>query len=109
MSPLFASLQIFLWVGKFANETETKESWNSARDYLKTHPAGRDPDTTIIFVKQGNEPLTFTGWFNAWDPFKWSVGLPGGHSNPTMVKNIPQTFRMNEFQTHFGVLVMHLN
>ncbi|XP_043961338.1 villin-1 [Gambusia affinis] len=86
--------EIFLWVGKFANETETKESWNSAHEYLKTHPAGRDPDTPIISVKQGHEPLTFTGWFNAWDPFKWSElnagslnkGVDatdfGGHSAP---------------------------
>ncbi|XP_038149537.1 villin-1 isoform X2 [Cyprinodon tularosa] len=64
--------EIFLWVGQFANETETKEAWNSAHEYLKTHPAGRDPDTPIMFVKQGYEPLTFTGWFSAWDPFKWN-------------------------------------
>uniref|UniRef100_A0A3Q1HWR2 Villin-like n=1 Tax=Acanthochromis polyacanthus TaxID=80966 RepID=A0A3Q1HWR2_9TELE len=64
--------EIFLWVGKFANQTETKESWNSAQEYLRFHPAGRDPDTPIIFIKQGYEPLTFTGWFNAWDPHKWS-------------------------------------
>ncbi|XP_042365970.1 villin-1 isoform X2 [Plectropomus leopardus] len=64
--------EIFLWVGNSANQYETKEAWNSAQEYLKTHPAGRDPDTPIIFVKQGYEPPTFTGWFNAWDPHKWS-------------------------------------
>uniref|UniRef100_A0A672H2I5 Villin-like n=1 Tax=Salarias fasciatus TaxID=181472 RepID=A0A672H2I5_SALFA len=65
--------EIFLWVGNFANQKETKEAWNSAQEYLRMHPAGRDPDTPIIFIKQGHEPLTFTGWFNAWDPLKWSV------------------------------------
>ncbi|KAI3355290.1 hypothetical protein L3Q82_018145, partial [Scortum barcoo] len=67
--------EIFLWVGNQANEYETKEAWNSAQEYLRTHPAGRDPDTPIIFVKQGYEPPTFTGWFNAWDPHKWSGGI----------------------------------
>lgn len=64
--------EIFLWVGKSANQYETKEAWNCAQEYLRTHPAGRDPDTPIVFVKQGYEPPTFTGWFNAWDPHKWS-------------------------------------
>uniref|UniRef100_A0A669CKK8 Villin like n=1 Tax=Oreochromis niloticus TaxID=8128 RepID=A0A669CKK8_ORENI len=64
--------ELFLWIGNSSYEYETKEALNSARDYLRTHPAGRDPDTPIIFVKQGYEPPTFTGWFNAWDPHKWS-------------------------------------
>ncbi|MEQ2170531.1 hypothetical protein GOODEAATRI_001170 [Goodea atripinnis] len=92
--------KIFLWVGRFANETETKESWISAQEYLKTHPAGRDLDTTIIFVKQGYEPLTFTGWFTAWDPFKWSVGLIGDHSSPAPARNVPCTHYRHEFHTN---------
>ncbi|XP_040921286.1 villin-1 [Toxotes jaculatrix] len=76
--------EIFLWIGKSANQYETKEAWNSAQEYLRTHPAGRDPDTPIIFVKQGYEPPTFTGWFNAWDPHKWS----GGNSYEEMKKKL---------------------
>lgn len=64
--------EIFLWVGNLANKTETKEAWKSAQAYLSSHPAGRDLDTPIIFIKQGHEPLTFTGWFHAWDPQTWS-------------------------------------
>ncbi|XP_060949936.1 villin-1 [Limanda limanda] len=64
--------ELFLWVGKLANQYETKEAWTCAQEYLRTHPAGRDPDTPVVFVKQGHEPPTFTGWFNAWDPHKWS-------------------------------------
>ena len=46
----------------------------AALNYLKTDPTGsRDPQTPIITVKQGFEPPTFTGWFMAWDPAKWSV------------------------------------
>ncbi|XP_059390518.1 advillin-like isoform X1 [Carassius carassius] len=67
--------EIFLWIGNSANQYETQESYSSAVEYLKTHPAGRDPGTPISTVKQGHEPPTFTGWFNAWDAHKWSGGL----------------------------------
>lgn len=66
--------EIFLWVGKSANSYEKSESISSAKEYLKTHPAGRDVATPIILVKQGHEPLNFTGWFAAWDPYKWTDG-----------------------------------
>ncbi|KAJ8375007.1 hypothetical protein SKAU_G00055870 [Synaphobranchus kaupii] len=66
--------EIFLWIGRSANEYESKEACTSAVEYLKTHPAGRDPGTPLITVKQGYEPPTFTGWFNAWDAHKWSGG-----------------------------------
>ncbi|KAK2523963.1 Vill [Columba livia] len=66
--------EIFLWIGKASNTYEKNEAIASAKEYLKTHPAGRDLATPIILVKQGYEPLNFTGWFNAWDPYKWSDG-----------------------------------
>lgn len=69
----FPPFQIFLWIGNSSNQYETQEANLCAVEYLQTHPAGRDPGTPIIVVKQGNEPLTFTGWFDAWDPHKWSV------------------------------------
>uniref|UniRef100_A0A672P2Y1 Villin like n=1 Tax=Sinocyclocheilus grahami TaxID=75366 RepID=A0A672P2Y1_SINGR len=71
--------EIFLWIGNSANQYETQESYSGAVDYLKTHPAGRDPGTPITTVKQGYEPPTFTGWFNAWDAHKWSVSPAGVH------------------------------
>ncbi|CAN9506309.1 unnamed protein product [Ophioblennius macclurei] len=76
--------EIFLWVGNYANQKETKEAWNSAQEYLQMHPAGRDLSTPIIFIKQGHEPLTFTGWFHAWDPHKWS----GGNSYEEMKRKL---------------------
>nr|XP_006819230.1 PREDICTED: villin-1-like isoform X2 [Saccoglossus kowalevskii] len=66
--------EIFIWVGKGANDTEKKESVNTAREYISTDPSGRDSDTPLICVKQGFEPPTFTGWFMAWDNDKWSGG-----------------------------------
>ncbi|XP_041835874.1 advillin [Melanotaenia boesemani] len=66
--------QVFLWIGKEANEVERKEAVTTSQEYLRTHPGDRDPDTPIILIKQGFEPPTFTGWFTAWDPSKWSAG-----------------------------------
>uniref|UniRef100_A0A672NYN7 Villin-1 n=1 Tax=Sinocyclocheilus grahami TaxID=75366 RepID=A0A672NYN7_SINGR len=64
--------QVHLWIGKGANDKEKHEAVVTAQEYLKSHPAGRDLDTPILVVKQGFEPPTFTGWFHAWDPQKWS-------------------------------------
>ncbi|KAK6483291.1 villin-1 isoform X2 [Huso huso] len=66
--------EVFLWLGKGANETERKEAVTTAQEYLITHPGDRDSRTPIILVKQGFEPPTFTGWFLAWDPHRWSDG-----------------------------------
>ncbi|XP_075070146.1 scinderin-like [Mixophyes fleayi] len=63
--------QIFLWIGKDANEVEKKESLKSAKQYIDTDPSGRDKGIPIVTVKQGHEPPTFTGWFLAWDSTKF--------------------------------------
>uniref|UniRef100_A0A4W3I4E9 Scinderin like a n=1 Tax=Callorhinchus milii TaxID=7868 RepID=A0A4W3I4E9_CALMI len=65
--------QVFLWIGKDANEVEKSKSEECAREYIATDPQGRDKGTPIVIVKQGNEPPTFTGWFLAWDPSKWDL------------------------------------
>lgn len=62
--------QIFLWVGKDANDVEKKESLKAAKQYIETDPSGRDKGIPIVTVKQGHEPPTFTGWFLAWDAAK---------------------------------------
>lgn len=45
---------------------------HAAKEYADTDPSGRKglPITTI---KQGAEPPTFTGWFQAWDPKMWDT------------------------------------
>ncbi|XP_042812119.1 villin-like protein isoform X1 [Panthera leo] len=63
--------EIFLWLGEAASKWK-KEAVDWGQEYLKTHPAGRSPATPIVAIKQGHEPPTFTGWFLAWDPYKWT-------------------------------------
>ncbi|KAM4881344.1 advillin [Thomomys bottae] len=66
--------QVFLWIGAEANAIEKERALASAQEYLHTHPSGRDTNTPILIIKQGFEPLIFTGWFLAWDPQIWSAG-----------------------------------
>ncbi|XP_068171061.1 advillin isoform X2 [Antennarius striatus] len=66
--------QVFLWIGKDANEVERTEAVVTSQEYLRTHPGDRDPETPIMLIKQGFEPPTFTGFFVAWDASKWSGG-----------------------------------
>ncbi|XP_076464098.1 advillin-like [Babylonia areolata] len=67
--------EVFVWTGKGANETEKKEAFLTAVEYIRTDPAGRNEDNTLILnVKQGFEPPSFTGHFHGWDPDKWSQG-----------------------------------
>uniref|UniRef100_A0A674GUR0 Villin-1 n=1 Tax=Taeniopygia guttata TaxID=59729 RepID=A0A674GUR0_TAEGU len=73
--------QVFLWLGKGANESEKEAAAVMAQEYLRSHPSGRDLDTPIIVVKQGYEPPTFTGWFLAWDPLNWDVSHGEGLKN----------------------------
>ncbi|XP_073437576.1 villin-like protein isoform X1 [Dendrobates tinctorius] len=84
--------ELFLWIGKSANEYEKNESINSTKEYLKSHPAGRDLSTPLVIVKQGHEPPTFTGWFSAWDSHKWSSDL----SYEDMKKNLGEVSAISQ-------------
>ncbi|XP_030644346.1 adseverin-like [Chanos chanos] len=63
--------QVFIWIGKDANDVEKTESLKAAMTYIETDPSGRDKRTPVVIVKQGNEPPNFTGWFLAWDHSRW--------------------------------------
>ncbi|XP_062342788.1 adseverin [Osmerus eperlanus] len=63
--------QVFVWIGKDANEVEKTESVKCAKTYIETDPGGRDKRTSVVTVKQGHEPPTFSGWFLGWDFQCW--------------------------------------
>ncbi|KAM9307156.1 scinderin-like [Pholidichthys leucotaenia] len=71
--------QVFVWIGKDADEVERTESVISAKEYIEMDPTGRDKLTPVVVVKQGHEPPTFTGWFLAWDPSLWSSAAARNH------------------------------
>lgn len=98
----YFSRQIFAWVGKDANETEKTGSLKigninrvirgdgklqksfslqtfspfsfSAQEYLDSDPSGRS-SIPVTKMKQGEELLSFTGWFHAWDPKMWDKDI----------------------------------
>ena len=40
--------QVFVWVGRGANEEEKKEALRSACEYIQTDPSNRDLDSTLL-------------------------------------------------------------
>ncbi|KAK3575278.1 hypothetical protein QTP86_023396, partial [Hemibagrus guttatus] len=62
--------QIFIWIGNDANEVEKNGVDKIAKEYVNSDPSGRR-GTPISIIKQGSEPLTFTGWFHGWDAKLW--------------------------------------
>ncbi|XP_068165981.1 gelsolin-like [Antennarius striatus] len=63
---------LYVWVGNEAQEEEKSEAESTAVRYIRSDPAGRDPDTPIGIIHQGCEPPTFTGWFLGWD-YNYSI------------------------------------
>ncbi|KAM4604871.1 scinderin like b [Polymixia lowei] len=64
--------QIFLWVGNEANAEERTGAPKIAKEYVDSDPSGRR-GLPISTIKQGAEPPTFTGWFQAWDAKMWET------------------------------------
>ncbi|XP_054853422.1 gelsolin isoform X1 [Eublepharis macularius] len=65
--------QVFVWIGKDAQEEEKAEAQASATRYIETDPANRDRRTPITVIRQGHEPPTFTGWFLGWEDDFWDT------------------------------------
>ncbi|XP_041659339.1 scinderin like b [Cheilinus undulatus] len=64
--------QIFIWVGKDANAEEKTGAPKIAKEYVDSDPSGRR-GLPISTIKQGAEPCTFIGWFQAWDSKMWDT------------------------------------
>lgn len=58
---------VFVWIGNGANKEEKEHAPQIAQDYIDAATDGRDPDTPIVIVKAGAEPLLFTCQFVGWD------------------------------------------
>lgn len=62
--------QLFIWVGKDANEAEKTGASKMAQEFLSSDPSGRK-DIPITSMQQGEEIPAFIDWFPAWDPKMW--------------------------------------
>ncbi|GMR59128.1 hypothetical protein PMAYCL1PPCAC_29323, partial [Pristionchus mayeri] len=67
--------EVFVWVGEGANSQEKKKSLDFAIKYVTSEMGGRRSvdDTSMFVVKQGFEPVNFTGHFGSWDKMYWQV------------------------------------
>lgn len=68
--------EIFIWIGRGANDFEKREALKTSYSYLNSDPTGRnESNTMIIVVKQCFEPPQFTGHFHPWDTDLWNVSI----------------------------------
>ncbi len=42
--------EVFVWIGRYANEEEKKHSLTIATEYIESDPSGREPDSTSILM-----------------------------------------------------------
>ena len=52
---------LFIWIGARSLPEEKKRAIETAKQYVVTDPCKRDPDLSMYLVKQGHEPVIFTG------------------------------------------------
>ena len=45
--------EVFVWIGRGANELEKKEGLKTAQEYIKTDPSDRDLDSTTLIQVRG--------------------------------------------------------
>ena len=83
-------VEVYVWVGSGANESEKKDAIVTAAEYVKNAPDARNSDTPIIIVKQGFEPKLFTANFQAWSDEKAKAGSMIRVSLGSQVKTPPR-------------------
>ncbi|KAM9999556.1 hypothetical protein ACTFIZ_008022 [Dictyostelium cf. discoideum] len=57
---------VFVWSGLRAQEKEKKRGMEIAIDYVK-YLADSRTENDVLFITQGDEPLSFTCYFHCWD------------------------------------------
>ena len=68
---------IYVWLGNLVDAEQKQAAWVMALHLISIHPIPRSITVPIAVVKQGYEPITFTGFFEKWDPKLFEVR----HSN----------------------------
>lgn len=62
---------IYVWIGSYASIEDKKNCWGAANTLLSLYTYSRDINTPIAVIKQGHEPITFTGFFEHWITRYW--------------------------------------
>lgn len=59
---------IYVWLGSLVDVAQKQAAWIVALHLISIHPIPRNITVPIAVVKQSYEPITFTGFFDKWDP-----------------------------------------
>jgi len=73
---------IYLWIGSLSSKHEKSRCWYIIKQYLKSYPVPRHMDIPKCIVFGGLEPVTFTGYFDQWNPKLWDNHKT--YESPTM-------------------------
>lgn len=72
---LDAGNMIYVWLGNLSCNEARQNAWQMAHHLLSSHVIPRDIYLPIAVIKQGYEPITFTGFFESWDSKYFEVRL----------------------------------
>lgn len=64
---------IYVWLGSMADIVQKQAAWVIALHLISIHPIPRNLTVPVAVIKQGHEPITFTGFFDKWDPKLFEV------------------------------------
>lgn len=66
---------IYVWLGNLVDAEQKQAAWVMALHLISIHPIPRSITVPIAVVKQSYEPITFTGFFEKWDPKLFEVSF----------------------------------
>lgn len=64
---------IYVWLGCLVDSVQLQSAWIIAFHLISIHPIPRNLMMPIAVIKQSFEPITFTGFFDKWDPKLFEV------------------------------------
>jgi Gelsolin repeat len=64
---------IYVWLGSLVDAEQKQATWIVALHLISIHAIPRNVTVPIAVIKQNYEPITFTGFFDKWDPKAFEV------------------------------------
>lgn len=66
---------IYVWLGKLVDVEQKQAAWIMAMHLISIHAVPRSLKIPICVIKQGYEPISFSGFFNEWNQKLLDVGF----------------------------------